>query len=166
MRRIPSSWLRGTAAVLAALLAGCAGEPTGSLSPLGALPPTVPRITGLERSAEREHARLIAAFGGEYQAAETQRVLADITARLVPATDRPDEAYQITILDAPVVNAFALPSGRLYVTHVETEVEGADAHFPALDPGVWREVAREGHPADDRHPFPFSYVTYERVLRP
>jgi predicted Zn-dependent protease len=116
MRRIPSNWLRGTAAVLAALLAGCAGEPTGSLSPLGALPPTVPRITGLERSAEREHARLIAAFGGEYQATETQRVLADITARLVPATDRPDEAYQITILDAPVVNAFALPSGRLYVT--------------------------------------------------
>jgi dihydrofolate reductase len=54
-------------------------------------------------------------------------------------------------------------AGRLYVTHVETEVEGADAHFPALDPGVWREVAREGHPADDRHPFPFSYVTYELV---
>jgi dihydrofolate reductase len=63
--------------------------------------------------------------------------------------------------------AQALPlAGRLYVTHVETEVEGADAHFPPLDPGVWREVAREGHPADGRHPFPFSYVTYERVLRP
>jgi predicted Zn-dependent protease len=73
-------------------------------------------VTGLERSTEREHARLIAAFGGEYRAPEAQRVLSDITARLVPATDRPDEAYQVTILDSPIVNAFALPSGHLYVT--------------------------------------------------
>ena len=111
-----SNWLRGAVPVLAALLAGCAGEPTGSLTPLGALSPAAPLVTGLERSAEREHARLIAAFGGEYRSPEAQRLLSDITARLVPATDRPDEGYQITILDSPAVNAFALPSGRLYVT--------------------------------------------------
>src|SRR5918994_456090 len=44
------------------------------------------------------------------------RLLGDITGKLVAATDRPDESYRITILDSPVVNAFALPSGRLYVT--------------------------------------------------
>ena len=32
------------------------------------------------------------------------------------ATDRPDETFQVTILNSPVVNAFALPNGRLYVT--------------------------------------------------
>lgn len=116
MPSIPSGWRRRTAAALvAASLAGCAGDNT-SLGSLGALPAEAPRITGLERSAEREHARLIAAFGGEYQAPEAQRVLSDITVRLVPATERPDEAYRVTILDSPVVNAFALPSGRLYVT--------------------------------------------------
>jgi predicted Zn-dependent protease len=116
MPRITSNWLKGAAAALAALLAGCAGDQSGSLSPLGALPAAAPRVTGLERSVEREHARLIAAFGGEYHAPEAQRVLSEITARLVPATERPDEGYQITLLDSPAVNAFALPSGRLYVT--------------------------------------------------
>lgn len=117
MQSIPSRWLVGAAAaVVAVLLAGCAGEQTGSLSPVALLPPEAPRVTGLERSAEREHARLIAAFGGEYEAPHARAVLSEIVARLVPATDRPDEAYQITLLDSPVVNAFALPSGRLYVT--------------------------------------------------
>src|SRR5918994_7698344 len=44
------------------------------------------------------------------------RLLGDITGKLVAATDRPDESYRVTILNSPVVNAFALPSGRLYVT--------------------------------------------------
>jgi predicted Zn-dependent protease len=83
---------------------------------IGALPAEVPRITGLERSADREHERLVAAFGGEYSAEAAQRVLSDIVPRLVSATDRPDESYRITLLDSPAVNAFALPSGRLYVT--------------------------------------------------
>jgi predicted Zn-dependent protease len=120
MPSIPAKRRTRTAALVAALsamaLAGCAGDQTSSLASLGALPAEAPRITGLERSADREHARLIAAFGGEYRAPEAGRVLSDIADRLVPATDRPDEAYRITILDSPVVNAFALPSGRLYVT--------------------------------------------------
>src|SRR5918997_1526312 len=117
MRSITSIWLKGlTGGLAAVLLAGCAGDHSGSLSPLGALPPAAPRVTGLERPVEREHARLIAAFGGEYHAPEAQRMLAEVTARLVPATERPDENYQVTILDSPAVNAFALPSGRLYVT--------------------------------------------------
>jgi predicted Zn-dependent protease len=117
MPRIPAHRRAATAAaLLAAVLAGCAGDQTGSLASLAALPAEVPRITGLERSADREHASLIAAFGGEYRAAEAGRVLSEIAARLVPATDRPDESYRITILDSPAVNAFALPSGRLYVT--------------------------------------------------
>jgi predicted Zn-dependent protease len=103
-------------ALLAVLLAGCAAEQTGSLVPLASLPASVPRVTGLERSVERDHAHLIASFGGEYHAPAAHRLVSEIAARLVPATERPDESYQVTLLDSPVVNAFALPSGRLYVT--------------------------------------------------
>jgi predicted Zn-dependent protease len=106
----------GLAMCMAVSLAGCAGDQTSSLGPLGALPPEAPRITGLERSADREHARLIAAFGGEYRAPEAARVLSEVAGRLVAVSERPDETYRITVLDSPVVNAFALPSGRLYVT--------------------------------------------------
>ena len=53
---------------------------------------------------------------GEVRAPAAQRLLADVTGRLVAASERPSEAYQVTILNSPVVNAFALPNGRLYVT--------------------------------------------------
>ena len=95
--------------MLAALLSGCSGF-GGDVS----LPANAPRVIGPDR--DRDHVRLVAAFGGEGRAPQLQRLLTDVTNRLVMATDRPDEAYQVTILNSPVVNAFALPNGRLYVT--------------------------------------------------
>ena len=97
-------------AVLALWLGGCMPFGSGSTVPL---PPAAPRG---DRAGDRDHARLVAAFGGEVRAPATQRLLSEITGRLVTATERPDEAYQVTILNSPVVNAFALPNGRLYVT--------------------------------------------------
>ncbi len=97
-------------AVLALWLGGCMPFGSGSNVPL---PPAAPRG---DRAGDRDHAQLVAAFGGEVRAPATQRLLSEITGRLVTATERPDEVYQITILNSPVVNAFALPNGRLYVT--------------------------------------------------
>ena len=102
-----------SAGLLAALLGGCAlmGAEDGPPVPL---PPAAPRA--VDTQSERDHAKLVAAFGGEVRAPAVQRILTDVTRRLVGATDRPDESYQVTILNSPVVNAFALPNGRLYVT--------------------------------------------------
>ena len=61
------------------------------------------------------------------------------------------------------VYALALPSASaLYLTRVDAEVAGADAHFPDFDPAGWREVAREQHPADARHPLAFEFIEYRR----
>ncbi len=95
--------------MLAAVLAGCSGF-GGDVS----LPANAPRVIGPDR--DRDHVRLVRAFGGEGRAPQLQQLLTDVTNRLVMATDRPDEAFQITILNSPVVNAFAWPNGRLYVT--------------------------------------------------
>jgi predicted Zn-dependent protease len=95
--------------MLAVFLAGCSGF-GGDVS----LPANAPRVIGPDR--DRDHVRLVRAFGGEGRAPQLQQLLTDVTNRLVMATDRPDEAFQITILNSPVVNAFALPNGRLYVT--------------------------------------------------
>ena len=78
------------------------------------LPANAPRVINPDR--DRDHVRLVRAFGGEGRAPQLQQILTDVTNRLVMATDRPDEAFQVTILNSPVVNAFALPNGRLYVT--------------------------------------------------
>jgi predicted Zn-dependent protease len=94
-------------------LAGCnvvGGGPSLSL------PPETPRVAGVQRPEDRDHARMVAAFGGEVRAPALERLLGDVTARLVSASERPSEPYRVTVLDSPVVNAFALPSGRLYVT--------------------------------------------------
>src|SRR5919112_4177869 len=93
----------------AALLSGCSG-----LGGSASLPANAPRVIDQER--DRDHQRLVSAFGGEGRAPQLQQLLTDVTNRLVMATDRPDEAFQVTILNSPVVNAFALPNGRLYVT--------------------------------------------------
>jgi predicted Zn-dependent protease len=104
---------------LALILSACAGDQTGAiLSPAAiTVPAEAPRVTGRERNAsDADHAKLVASFGGEYQAPATLRMITEVTDRLVRATERPDETYKVTLLDSPVINAFALPNGRLYVT--------------------------------------------------
>lgn len=80
------------------------------------VPAEAPRTTGRERAADADHLKLVASFGGEARAPNVTRLLTEVTDRLVKASDRPDQAYTVTLLDSPVVNAFALPNGRLYVT--------------------------------------------------
>ncbi len=59
----------------------------------------------------------MAQFGGEYQAPAAERYLDSVLAKLAQASETPGQtAYKVTILNTPVVNAFALPSGNLYVT--------------------------------------------------
>lgn len=95
---------------------GCAADRTGGLPNAASLPVAAPRLSGLERAASREHSRLVAAFGGEYKSPAAESLLGGVLQRIVPATERPEQGYRVTILNSPVVNAFALPSGNIYVT--------------------------------------------------
>ena len=57
--------------------------------------------------------------------------------------------------------AEALPrADRLYLTRVLADVPG-DVLLPDFEETRWREVAREHHPADERHAYPFVFVTLE-----
>jgi dihydrofolate reductase len=47
------------------------------------------------------------------------------------------------------------------LTEVALELEG-DAHFPALDPGQWQEIARETPPRGDKDDADFAFVTLSR----
>jgi predicted Zn-dependent protease len=100
-----------TAIVVTGALSGCSTF-DGSSS----LPADAPRVVGAEPARDRDHERLVAAFGGEARAPQARQLLSSVTERLIAASDRPDESFQITILNSPAVNAFALPNGRLYVT--------------------------------------------------
>jgi dihydrofolate reductase len=53
-------------------------------------------------------------------------------------------------------------AGRLYLTTVDAEVAG-DTLMPEVTTGEWREVAAQAFAADERHPYSFRCVTYERI---
>ncbi len=56
----------------------------------------------------------------------------------------------------------ALPvAAHLVITEVHARVEG-DAHFPAIDPKVWREVARSAHQPAVEDDVSFAFVSYVR----
>ncbi len=106
------------AALCAMMLASCAGDRPIFLPPE---PPRRPNQLGvagnaLESATQREHQRLMAAFGGEYRAPAVKRMVDEIVAKLAETSPQPNGAYEVTLLNSPVVNAFALPNGRLYIT--------------------------------------------------
>jgi dihydrofolate reductase len=73
------------------------------------------------------------------------------------------DAPEVIVFGGGGVFAEFLPrADRIYLTEVDAEVSG-DTYFPRLDPAEWREVARQTHAADARHPFAFSFVTLERA---
>ncbi|HZP21784.1 MAG TPA: M48 family metalloprotease, partial [Bauldia sp.] len=121
MRHDRKGWRRdapglrpGLAAILlgALLLAGC-NSFLGAGSPGAGVTPAAKTLTA---SGPAEHARIVAAYGGIYHDPKLEQTLARIVGRVVAASDNPSQNYSITILNAPAVNAFALPGGYLYVT--------------------------------------------------
>lgn len=70
-----------------------------------------------------------------------------------------DQQDEIMIIGGAQIYDLAMPLvDRMYVTHVDTSVNG-DAHFPEIDPNTWKEVERTDSAQKD---LKYSFVTYER----
>ena len=52
---------------------------------------------------------------------------------------------------------------RVYLTRIQADVEGADTFFPKLEPVRWREVSREEHRADEKNPFDYEFLVFDRL---
>jgi len=50
---------------------------------------------------------------------------------------------------------------RLYLTLVHANIVG-DTYFPPFDPDQWDEIKREQHEADDKNPYAYSFLMYDR----
>ncbi len=107
-----------SSALAAMLLASCAlVDQQGVMAPaIRSAPPAAPRTVGFDSLTAIEHKKLVAQFGGEYSWPAAERYLNDILARLAGASETGGQVYRVTILNTPVVNAFALPSGNLYAS--------------------------------------------------
>src|SRR5690348_7612002 len=111
--------LRVASALLCAgfMLAGCSGM--GNVQTTTAPLPTPrpkPAIVQTTPASDREHERILATYGGAYDDPHLEALISKTVDRLVAASDHPEQSYKVTILNSGAVNAFALPTGQLYVT--------------------------------------------------
>ena len=98
-------------------LAGCGDiSRFQTASPTGTPAAKPARTVAQTPTAEREHERILSSYGGAYDDPRLEALITRTVDRLVAASDRPDLAYKVTILNSGAVNAFALPTGQLYVT--------------------------------------------------
>jgi len=49
----------------------------------------------------------------------------------------------------------------LEITRIHESFD-ADTYFPEIDKRIWKQTKEEFHPADERHKFDFTYLTYLR----
>ncbi|MBX2834063.1 MAG: M48 family metalloprotease [Micavibrio sp.] len=105
------SYLRTSVLIPAVLLAACSTNPaTGERQFTALMSPSQENQVGAS-----EHQKVIQQFGLVKDPALTsyvQRVGKQVTAN----TERPDVQYQFFVIDSPIVNAFALPGGYIYVS--------------------------------------------------
>ena len=58
---------------------------------------------------------------------------------------------------APIYAAFLPHASRLYLTQIHATFEG-DVYFPAFDWNEWQEVKRIDCEADEKNPYPYSFL--------
>ena len=84
---------------------------------------------------KQEHPKILKQFGGKYENKKLQNYINSLGNFIVSTSEMPDKKFTFTILDSPIVNAFALPGGYIYLTRGlislcqnEAQLAGVIAH--------------------------------------
>lgn len=110
MRMLKLSLLTTLAAALSLALAGCATNPATGRPMVSLVSPQEEQRTGREM-----HPQILREFG-RYNDERVQAYVNRVGQSLVPRTELPNAQWTFTVLDSPIVNAFALPGGYVYIT--------------------------------------------------
>ncbi len=74
---------------------------------------------GIEREVEqgrKAHPQIVAQYGGAYDDPKLQAYVERVGGRVKAVSELAELPFTFTVLDTPVVNAFAVPGGYVYVT--------------------------------------------------
>jgi predicted Zn-dependent protease len=87
------------------------------------------------RLGRSEHPKVLAEYGGAYADPALQAYVSRVGQELARRSELPDLRFTFTVIDSPIVNAFALPGGYVYVSRGllaladdEAELAGVLAH--------------------------------------
>jgi predicted Zn-dependent protease len=69
-----------------------------------------------KKVGREEHPKILKEFGGVYDDPEIGAYVAGISGRIAGQSGQPASNFTFTVLNSPIVNAFALPGGYVYIT--------------------------------------------------
>lgn len=88
-----------------------------------------------DQIGKKEHPKIIKSFGGIYKNEQLQNYVESLGYFLVNTSELSNKKFTFTILNSPIVNAFALPGGYIYLTRGliylcqnEAQLAGVIAH--------------------------------------
>ena len=84
------------------------------------------------RIGEEEHPKILEEFGGVYPDPAIGVYVNSIGQFLVQTSETPNSHFTFTVLNSPVVNAFALPGGYVYVTRGILALAGNEAELAGV----------------------------------
>jgi predicted Zn-dependent protease len=116
--------------VIAALMGACSVNPaTGEKQFTGLLPESQEESIGIS-----EHQKVRQTYG-DFMTGPVADYVTRIGQKIAPHTERTDVQYKFHVIDSPIVNAFAVPGGYIYVSrglvalaNSEAELAGVIAH--------------------------------------
>ena len=87
---------------------------------------------------------------------------AEITHSLESALElSKDEPEVFVIGGADIFRQTFASTNKIYLTQIHKTFE-ADTFFPQIVESEWKEIDREDHQPDEKTPFAYSYITYQR----
>lgn len=111
----------------AGMTGGCSVNPATGNRDLILVGPDQEKQIGL-----REHPKILAQFGGVYNDPAAAGYVASIGGRLAATTETPSLGFTFTLLDSPIVNAFALPGGFVYISRGLMALAGDEAELAGV----------------------------------
>lgn len=77
---------------------------------------TASRSAGDQRAGDSAYPAILRQYGGAYEDRKLRGYIREIGGRLAKVTEQPEGPWTFTVLDTPIINAFATPGGYVYVS--------------------------------------------------
>lgn len=107
-----TQWARPIATLLlAVLLMGCSTNPATGQKQLNWLSADREKTLGAEAAPE-----FVKQYGGDIPSPAIQQYFSDLGHKLAAVSERPDLEWEFHAVDSSVINAFALPGGKVFIT--------------------------------------------------
>jgi len=81
---------------------------------------------------KQEHPKILQQFGGAYDHQAMSQYVDDLGQRLAKVSELPDLKWTFTVLDDPIINAFALPGGFIYISRGLISLAENEAELAAV----------------------------------